>query len=112
MLLNLPQDSHLAIPSKLYEYMRYSAFLLVLAEEGSATERVLRGTGADVVDPRDESGIARALRERYVAWRGGTRPEPVTGADRFGRRARAAEIFALLDRVASPLNSQERSADR
>lgn len=99
MLLNLPQDSHMAIPSKVYEYMRYSAFLLVLAEAGSATERLLRETGADVVAPSDERAIADAIRARYLAWRSGHRPDPIADAPRFGRVARAEELFGLLDRV-------------
>jgi hypothetical protein len=101
MLLNLPQDSHMAIPSKIFEYMRLSAFLLALAEPGSATERLLRGTNADVVSPRDEVGLARVLRTRYASWCRGERPRPIAEDPRFGRAARASELFRLLDEVVS-----------
>src|SRR5207249_4914766 len=47
MLLSLPQDSDMAIPSKIFEYMQYDAWILALAERDSATERLLRGSNAD-----------------------------------------------------------------
>lgn len=101
MLLNLPQDSRMAIPSKIFEYMRFPAFLLALEEPGSATERLLRDTGADVAAPQDEAGIARILETRYASWTRGLRPTPIADDPRFGRTARAGELFSLLDRVAA-----------
>src|SRR5207253_3182453 len=37
MLVNLPQDSDLCVPAKIFEYVRFDAWLLVLASKGSAT---------------------------------------------------------------------------
>lgn len=101
MLLNLPQDSHKAIPSKIYEYMRYEAWLLVLAERGSATERLLRDTGADVVDPGDVDGIARALRRRIEAHRRGETASPLAADERLSRRTQATQLFEAIEAEAS-----------
>ncbi len=51
MLVSLYQDSRMAIPSKIFDYMQYDAWILTFAEPGSATELVLRGSDADVVAP-------------------------------------------------------------
>jgi hypothetical protein len=98
ILLSLPQDSHLAIPSKIYEYMRYPAQLLVMAEVGSATELLLRDTPAMVVDPTDVGAILRALRKAYHAYCDGTEVPPVAKEERFSRRARARLLFDEIDR--------------
>lgn len=108
MLLNLPQDSHMAIPSKIYEYMRLPAHLLVMAEPGSATERLLRDTHADVVAPRDEQAIARILRRRIDDWRRGEKPHAIAADASFGRRARAAAFFRTLERVAAAGRGSDR----
>ena len=57
MLVNLPQDSHLCIPSKVYEYMRYAAWLLALEPADSATALLLRDSAADVVGSDQDCGI-------------------------------------------------------
>jgi hypothetical protein len=93
MLVNLAQDSHLAIPSKIFEYMRYDAWLLALAERESATELLLRETDADVVSPDDVEGLAGVLRHRYAEHVAGRRPEPIARAPRFDRRAQAKLLF-------------------
>src|SRR5207247_9817806 len=51
MLVILPQDSDMAIPAKIFDYMQFDAWLLALADDGSATEQLLRGSTADVVAP-------------------------------------------------------------
>ena len=97
LLVSLPQDSHLAIPSKVFDYMRFEARLLALAESGSATERLLRGTSAEVVDPHDENGIAEALRRALHERRRGEIPEPIAADARFSRRSRARELFEAIE---------------
>ena len=99
VLVNLPQDSHLAIPSKVFEYMRFDAWLLALAEPGSATELLLRETDADVAAPDDVDGIARILRTRYLEHRRGIKPRPLARDGRWSRRAQAERLFEALDRV-------------
>jgi hypothetical protein len=97
MLLNLPQDSELAIPAKLYEYVRFDAWLLILAREESATAEVLQGTDADVVDPSDLPGMTAVIRRRYEQYATGERPVAVGRDGRFDRRVQADY---LLDRIA------------
>ncbi|HEX8692853.1 MAG TPA: hypothetical protein VF746_10565 [Longimicrobium sp.] len=100
VLLSLPQGVDLAIPSKVFEYMQFPAWLLALAARGSATEVLLRGSGADVVEPGDEEAIARVLGDRYRRWARGERPRPLNADGRFGRRRQAEVLFAELERIA------------
>ena len=97
VLVSLPQDSHMAIPSKVFEYMRYEAWLLALAEPRSATAQLLRDTPADVVRPGDVDALAGVLRRRYLEHREGRRPERIARDRRFSRRAQAERLFAAID---------------
>jgi hypothetical protein len=97
VLVNLHQDSRLAIPSKVYEYMRYDAWLLALCDPGSATHDLLAGSGADVVHPDDVAGIRDALERRFQAYRRGERPRPLGEDPRFGRRAQAERLFEHIE---------------
>lgn len=97
LLVVLPQDSDLAIPAKVFEYMEFDAWVLALAEPGSATERLLRSSAADVVSPRDVEAIAAVLRQRYEAYRRGERPVRLAGDARFSRRAQAEVLFAAIE---------------
>ncbi|MCH8083930.1 MAG: glycosyltransferase [Myxococcales bacterium] len=100
MLVSLPQDSHLAIPSKIFEYMRYDAWLLAIAERDSATELLLRETEADVVSPDDVEGLTEVLRIRYAEHRTGRRPLPIARSEpRFGRSAQAELLFDALEQI-------------
>jgi hypothetical protein len=99
VLVNLPQDSHLAVPSKVFEYLRFDAWLLVLAEPGSATELLLRDSGADLAAPDDVDAIARILRARYVEHRDGIRPRALARDRNLSRRAQAERLFAAIDEI-------------
>ena len=99
MLVNLPQDSHLAIPSKVFEYMRFPAWVLAMEETGSATELLLRDTQADVVPPSDVDAIAQVLATRFREHQRGVIPSPSTGAGQYSRRAQAERLFAAIDEV-------------
>jgi hypothetical protein len=100
MLVSLPQNVPLTIPSKIFEYMRFEAWLLALAARDSSTEQLLRGTDADVVDPQDADRLASVIRGRYLEFARGERPRPIAAGDRFSRRAQAAILFdALAGRV-------------
>ena len=98
MLISLPQDSHLAIPSKVFDYMRYAAWVLVLAETGSATELILRDTIADVVHPDDVDCISEVIRRRYKEHQAGVRPAAIADP-RFSRRAQADRLFDAIARI-------------
>jgi hypothetical protein len=99
MLVNLSQDSHHAIPSKVFEYLRFQAWLLALAEPGSATEQVLRGTSADVVAPEDVEAIAETLRTRIREHRAGGSPPAPSSHEGLSRRAQGARLFDAIDAV-------------
>jgi len=71
MLLSLPQDSDYAVPAKIYEYVRFHAWVLVLTKPTSATAEVLRYSDADLVDPSDDDAIARVLIKRYKQFAAG-----------------------------------------
>lgn len=99
VLVSLPQDSYMAIPSKVFEYMRYDAALLALAEPKSATAQLLRDTAADVVRPDDVDALAGVLRRRYLEHREGRRPERIASDGRFSRRAQAERLFAAIEGI-------------
>ncbi len=104
MLLSLAQDSHMAIPSKLYEYMQFDAWILALAEPYSAPARLLAGSAADVVRPEDIDGLSATLEKRYDEYRRGAYPVRLASDDRFSRRSQAKILFDALERcTAAPL---------
>ncbi len=97
MLVSLPQDSTMAIPSKVFEYLRFPAWLLAMAEPGSATARVLAGTGADVVPPADVGAIAAAIGRRFDAFEAGERPSPLGTDPRLTRRHQGGLLLDAID---------------
>lgn len=102
MLLNLPQSAAQCIPSKLFEYVQFSAWLLALEREGTATEMMLRGSGADIVAPEDEEAIAATIRHRYEQYARGVRPTPIGSDGSFHRRHQAARLLDELDARVRP----------
>jgi hypothetical protein len=99
MLVLLPQDSDMAIPAKLFEYLRYPAWLLALAEPESATAQVLHDSAADVVSAADHAGMLRVLRQRFREHRDGITPPLLAQDLRFSRAAQAAVLFDALERL-------------
>lgn len=100
MLVSLPQDTETAIPSKIFEYATYDAWLLALAKQGSASALVLEGSGADVVAPNDVDGIADVLRRHYQEFASGVRPRAVGADGRFSRRRQGEIMLDHLDQLA------------
>jgi O-antigen/teichoic acid export membrane protein len=107
MLVQLPQDTDMAIPAKLFEYMRFDAWMLVLAESGSASEQLLRGTDVDVVSPENPGAIAEVLVRRFGEYTSGLRGQRLTVHERFSRRARAATFFDALERLAGSATAEQ-----
>jgi glycosyltransferase involved in cell wall biosynthesis len=99
VLLSLPQDSALSVPSKIFEYLRFPASLLALAEPGSATAQLLAGTGVDVVEPSDVEGMAAVLRRCFQAFAAGERPSPPLRDAALSRRSQAARLLAALENL-------------
>lgn len=96
VLVNLPQDSSMAIPSKVFDYVQLPAWLLVLEARGSATERLFRDTGADVVDPGDVGGIADVLERRYGEWQSGGCAQALSRDPRFHRSTQAKRLVDAI----------------
>ena len=99
VLVALQQGSDLAIPAKLFEYMRYPSWLMVIAGRASATETLLKGTEAIVFEPTQVGDIAAALAARYAAFRRGGRPQPLGGEARFTRRFQAERLLDAMELV-------------
>jgi hypothetical protein len=96
MLLSLPQDSPWAIPSKIFEYMQFDAWLLVMAEPAAPAAMLLRGTTADVVAPSDVSALADVLRRRITGYARGERPVRLANETRFSRRHQADRLMNAI----------------
>lgn len=109
MLVNLPQDSDLAIPSKIYEYMVYPSWLLALAEPDTATGRILAGTSAEVVHPEDVAGIAHFVRHCFEAYRDGARPQPIAADPRLGRAHQAAVFLDAIEKCVAQAAPRSRN---
>jgi hypothetical protein len=97
MLAILPQDSDMAIPAKVFDYMRYDAWLLVLAEHGSATEQLLRASGADIVAPDSVDTLAALLHLRYIQHQRGERPARLSVNELYSRRTQADRLFTAVE---------------
>jgi len=97
MLVALPQDSDMTIPAKLFEYVRFDAWVLALTTPNSATDILLRGSGADVVAQDDFEGLLKVLRDRFVQYRNGVRPRRIAREGRFSRRAQAQRLLDAIE---------------
>lgn len=97
VLVSLYQDSQMCVPSKIFESMQYDAWILTFAETGSATELLLRGSDADVLDPQDVEQLVRTLTRRYRQFAAGERPVRLARDDRFSRRVQATMLFERIE---------------
>ena len=96
MLLSLPQDSPWAIPSKIFEYMQFDAWLLVMAEADAPAAVLLSDTTADVVSPSNVSALADVLRRRLDQHAGGEHPVRLASETRFSRRHQAERLMRAI----------------
>lgn len=101
MLVIFPGSNTLAIPAKVFEYIRFDSWLLTIAEPSSAIALLLRGSTADVVEPQVDS-VAAAITARYRDHVAGRRATRVAVDDRFSR---AAQARLLLDAIAKVVSS-------
>lgn len=100
MLVTFPGWNRVAIPGKIFECVRFDAWLLALSDVGSATDLLLRGTDADVVPRDDIDGIARAIAKRYQAHQRGEVATRIARDERFSRRLQARILLDALARLA------------
>jgi glycosyltransferase involved in cell wall biosynthesis len=108
MLLSLPQDSPWAIPSKIFEYMQFDAWILVMAEDDAPSALLLRDTEADVVSATDVAGMAEVLRRRYLQFSRGERPTRLSRDRRFSRRYQAGRLMDGIAQLLSRNNGTQR----
>ncbi len=101
MLVTFPTPNEiLAVPAKLFECVRFPAWLLVLAPPEAAAAALLAGTAAAVASPSDLDAIAHAITERVIdARRGVSRPAPLEGLARLTRRSQAAILVRALNGI-------------
>ena len=86
--------------------MRFDAWLLALADPGSATARLLEDTDADVVAAGDADGIERVIAARFADFKAGVRPKALNRDGRFDRANQSARLFdALEELTAAPQRS-------
>jgi hypothetical protein len=99
VLVSLPWDDDLTIPAKLFEYLRFDAWLLVFARERSAIAGLLRGRDADLVGNDDALGAAEAIRRRFLQHRAGVLPTALSADPGLSREAQARILLGALDGV-------------
>jgi hypothetical protein len=97
VLVVLPQHQSECIPGKVFDYVQIASWLLVLTDEGSAAELLLRGTDVDIVSPQDPAMIGRCLVKRYREFQAGERPQAVNRDGRFDRRVQAQLLFDEIE---------------
>lgn len=106
--LILPQDSHLAVPSKVFEYVNLPIWVIALAQRESATTDVLGRTSAIVVDPLDVPHLEKVIEDLWDRWSEGERPGLGSFDASLARRKQALTFSRQLRRV---LNSLSDSSD-
>lgn len=108
MVVVLPQKYRHSIPGKVFEYVQAETWVLSLADKDSATDRLLRESGADVVAPDDEMGIADVICQRYRAFEAGKRPMPLNADGRFDRSREGQRLIDGIERVVREAKSVQR----
>jgi hypothetical protein len=101
-----------SVPSKLYEALRGGRALLVTAELGSASERMLRGiAGVRVATDNRAETIAPLLEQAYVEWRAEPNRIYRRELDAYRGEALTAQLAQILDEVlAAPSAGARRQA--
>jgi glycosyltransferase involved in cell wall biosynthesis len=100
MLTVLPQDSDMAVPAKLYDYMQFDAWILAFADPGSAVAVLLQGSGADVVRADDVAACAAVIDQRFEQFTRGERAVRLATNPAYSRRAQADILFNAMARIA------------
>jgi teichuronic acid exporter len=100
VLVVLPQDSDLAVPAKVFDYARFNAGVVAIAEPDSAIGQLLEGTGAEVVSPSNGLRLATILELRYHEYLAGIEHEPLANTPRLTRRYQAGVLFDAIESIA------------
>ena len=97
LLVSLQARTLTTLAAKLFEYTRFDAWLLALADSDSATARLLADTDADVLPPDDVDAIEGAIANRFAQFRAGVRPMALNRDGRFDRAIQSARLFDALE---------------
>ncbi|MEO7963456.1 MAG: hypothetical protein ABIT38_06040 [Gemmatimonadaceae bacterium] len=102
----LPQDWSHSIPSKVFEYMQFSAWILALSEPSDAITQLLRDTSSPSITPGDTDAIATFIAERFSYWNTGrkatgkgSRAEPLNTDGRFDRERQVEQLLRAIHDV-------------
>lgn len=101
LMVSLPLRTEMTLPAKLFEYTRFDAWLLALADSDSATARLLADTDADVVPPDDVDAMEGAIARRFAEFRAGVRPIALNRDGRFDRATQSARLFDALEELSA-----------
>jgi hypothetical protein len=99
ILVSLPWEDRVSVPAKLFEYMRFHAWILAFGYPDSAVERLFRGKDADLLLPDDVAGVRDAVKRRYLQFQQGERPRPLSDDTRYSRRFQAERLATALTRL-------------
>lgn len=97
LLVNLPQGEVQCVPSKVYEYLHFPAWVLGLEPPGTATHDVLSSVGADIAEPGNVDAITHLLRNRILAYRAGVRPAPLAQPTQYHSPSEAQRFFDAVN---------------
>jgi len=89
------------LSGKLFEYLYMRKPILALTLPGLTADILSRSGLGTVVDPSDRPGMKKALRELYLAWRGGHASPPADEAyiGEFDRVRQTGRLAVLFDRL-------------
>jgi glycosyltransferase involved in cell wall biosynthesis len=92
------------LSGKLFEYLYMRKPILALTIPGLTADILARSGLGTVVDPNDQAGIRKAIRELYLAWRDGHARSPADEAyiNTFDRVKQTERLAGLFDRLAEP----------
>lgn len=102
VLVVLPQQWSASVPAKVFEYMQFDAWLLVMGHAGDAMTTLMAGAGADVVAPSDAEATAQLLARRFRDWKAGRLPTALNADGRFDRSVQAARLVEALESLGAP----------
>jgi glycosyltransferase involved in cell wall biosynthesis len=97
------KECAMAIPGKMYDYLRSGTRILAPMQEGDAALIIRELDAGVVVPPRDVAGIAAALKEEFQRWEKTGSQSPAAapvGLERFSRRRLTQELADLFRVVA------------
>jgi glycosyltransferase involved in cell wall biosynthesis len=111
VLVSFFQDSQMAVPSKVFEYLTLPGRVLAFATRSCATAQVLENTGAEVVEPLDAEAHLQALTRLYDAF-AARRLDPGDPPPALSRASQARLLLEALQKRLSPAQSRGRDAAR